>query len=157
VLIDRDAYSNVCAVFNRLCPQLVLIPLWGVSLANLVRMEIGKLMHLGLKPGVIEKLRKFWFTLLRDECVICGSRASDIDEFWSYCVSYRRGITRLVSLRSTCGHCHLAKHIGYGSTIGKREMVLKHLTKINNINLLNVEKLMDKIYDIWDSLSSITI
>jgi 5-methylcytosine-specific restriction endonuclease McrA len=82
------------------------------------------LMHLGLKPGVIEKLRKFWFTLPRDECVVCGSRASDIDEFWSYYVSDGRGIVRQVSLRSLCGHCHLAKHIGYASTIGKEKWPL---------------------------------
>jgi hypothetical protein len=37
--MDRNAYSNVCAMFNRLCPQLVLVPLGGVSLANQVRME----------------------------------------------------------------------------------------------------------------------
>jgi hypothetical protein len=57
--MDRDAYSSVCDVFNRLCPQLVPVFLWGVSLAKLVRMKTGELMHLGLKPGVIEKLRKF--------------------------------------------------------------------------------------------------
>lgn len=67
-----------------------------------------------------------------------------------------RGIARLVSLRSLCSQCHLAKHIGYASTIGKREIALKHLAKINNITLLDVDRLLDKIYDIWDSLSSIT-
>jgi len=154
--MDRDAYSSVCDVFNRLCPQLVPVLLWGVSLAKLVRMKTSELMHLGLKPGVIEKLRKFWFTLPRDECVVCGSRASDIDEFWSYYVGDGRGIARLVSLRSLCSQCHLAKHIGYASTIGKREIALKHLAKINNITLLDVDRLLDKIYDIWDSLSSIT-
>ena len=35
-------------------------------------------------------------------------------------------------------------------------MALKHLAKINNITMLDVKMLMDKIYDIWDSLSSTT-
>jgi hypothetical protein len=65
-------------------------------------------------------------------------------------------VARLVSLRGLCSHCHLAKRISYVSIIGKREMVLKHLAKINNITLLDVEMLIDKIYDIWDSLSSTT-
>jgi hypothetical protein len=154
--MDGDAYSDVYAVFNRLCPQLVPKPLWGVSLAKLVRMKTDDLIYFGLELEVIEKLKSFWFKLPRDKCAVCGSRASDIDEFWSYYVVDGRGIARLVSLRSLCSHCHLAKHIGYASNIGKRDVALEHLTKINNITLLDVERLLDKIYDIWDSLSSIT-
>jgi hypothetical protein len=59
-----------------------------------------------------------------------------------------RVVARLVSQSSLCGHCHLAKHISYASIIEKREMALKHLAKINNITLLDVKMLMDKIYDI---------
>jgi hypothetical protein len=114
-------------------------------------MKTKEFTRLGLEPGVIEEQKSFWITLPSDKCVVCDSSTSDIDEFPSHCVGDGRVVARLVSLRSLCGHCHLAKHISYVSIIGKREMTLKHLAKINNTTLLDVE--MHKIYDIWDSLS----
>jgi len=156
VFLGMDAYESVCTVFNKLCPQLVPKPLWGVSLAKLVRMRTSELIRLGLEPGVVGELKSFWLALPRDKCVVCGSKASDIDEFWSYHVDDGRGLARIVSLRSLCGSCHLAKHIGYAGIIGKRREALEHLARINKSTLLDVYMHLDKIYEIWESLSSIT-
>ena len=61
--MDGDAYSSVCTMFNRLCPQLVLVPPWDVSIAKLIKMKTREFMRLGLEPGVIEEQKSFWITL----------------------------------------------------------------------------------------------
>lgn len=151
-----DAYESACSVFNKLCPQLVPKPLWGVSLAKLVRMSTSELSLLGLEPRVAEELKSFWLALPRDKCVICGSKASDIDEFWSYHVDSGRGLARIVSLRSLCGNCHLAKHVGYAKVTGRLSEALEHLARINDSTLSDVYTRLEKIYETWRSLSSIT-
>jgi hypothetical protein len=154
--MNVDAYSTICTVFKKLCPKLVPKPLWGVSIAQLVRMGVGELIDLGLEPRDIEKLKYFWFSLPRDRCAICGSKASDIDEFWDYYVNSGRGVAKLVSLRGLCGYCHLAKHIGYANVTGRIEEALKHLAEINNIALPGIYMLLDETYNVWRMLSSIT-
>jgi len=156
VAVDMDAYESVCSVFNKLCPQLVPKPLWGVSLAKLVRMGTDELSLLGLEPRVAGGLKSFWLALPRDKCVICGSKASDIDEFWSYHVDSGRGLARIVSLRSLCEKCHLAKHIGYANVTGRLNEALEHLARVNNSTLSDVYTHLGKIYETWESLSSIT-
>jgi hypothetical protein len=151
-----DAYNNICMVFRKLCPKLVPKPLWRVSIAKLVRMSVGELIDLGLEDEVVEKLKSFWLSLPRDRCAICGSKASDIDEFWDYYVDGGRGIARLVSLRSLCSSCHLAKHIGYANVTGRLEEALKQLAKVNNLTPLDIYMLLDEVYSIWRMLNSIT-
>uniref|UniRef100_A0A7J2U2Q3 HNH endonuclease n=1 Tax=Ignisphaera aggregans TaxID=334771 RepID=A0A7J2U2Q3_9CREN len=154
--MNVDAYSSICTVFKRLCPKLVPKPLWRVSVAKLVRMNIGELIGLGLEIEVIEKLKSFWSSLSRDRCVICDSKASDIDEFWDYYVDGNRGIARLVSLRSLCSSCHLAKHIGYANVTGRLDEALEQLAKVNNLTPLDVDILLNEVYSIWRMLNSIT-
>jgi len=120
-------------------------------------MDIGELIGLGLEIEVIEKLKSFWSSLPRDRCIICNSKGSDIDEFWDYYVDCGRGIARLVSLRSLCSSCHLAKHIGYANVIGRFEEALEQLAKVNNLTSLDVYMLLDEVYSIWRMLSSITM
>jgi hypothetical protein len=119
-------------------------------------MNVGELIDLGLEIEVVEKLKSFWFSLPRDKCAICSSKASEIDEFWDYYVDGNRGIARLVSLRSLCSSCHLAKHIGYANVIGKLEEALKQLAKVNNLTPPDVYMLLDEVYSIWRMLNSIT-
>jgi hypothetical protein len=151
-----DAYSSICIVFRKLCPKLVPKPLWRVSIAQLVRMSVSELIGLGLDIRVIEKLKSFWSSLPRDRCIICNSKGSDIDEFWDYYANGNRGIARLVSLRSLCSSCHLAKHIGYANITGRLEEALKQLAKVNNLTPLDVYILIDEVYSIWRMLNSIT-
>jgi hypothetical protein len=151
-----DAYSSICTVFKRLCPKLVPKPLWRVSIAQLVRMNVGELIDLGLEIEVVEKLKSFWFSLPRDKCAICSSKASEVDEFWDYYADGNRGITRLASLRSLCSSCHLAKHIGYANVIGGFEEALEQLAKVNNLTPLDVDILLDEVYSIWRMLNTIT-
>jgi hypothetical protein len=151
-----DAYSSICILFKRLCPKLVPKPLWRVSIAQLVRMNVGELIDLGLEIEVVEKLKSFWFSLPRDKCAICGLKASEVDEFWNYYVDGGRGIARLVSLRSLCSSCHLAKHIGYANATGRLEEALEQLAKVNNLTPLDVDILLNEVYSIWRMLNSIT-
>jgi hypothetical protein len=154
--MNVDAYSNICTAFKRLCPKLVPKPLWRVSIAKLVRMSVSELIGLGLEDKVVEELKSFWSSLPRDKCVICDSKGSNIDEFWDYYVDGGRGIARLVSLRSLCSSCHLAKHIGYANATGRLDEALEQLAKVNNLTSLDVYMLLDEVYSIWRMLSSIT-
>jgi hypothetical protein len=120
-------------------------------------MSVDELIGLGLDIRVIEKLKSFWFSLPRDSCAVCGSKGSDIDEFWDYYVDGSRGIARLVSLRSLCSSCHLAKHIGYANAAGRLEEALKQLAKVNNLTPLEIYILLDEVSSIWRRLSSVTL
>jgi len=153
--MSTDAYTSTCSKFERLCPRLVPKPLWGVSIAKLVRMKAGKLASLGLGVEVAEKLKNFWFSLPRGKCAVCGSKASDVDELWYYYMDAGRGVARLVSLRSLCSRCHLAKHIGRASEIGRFEEALKHLAEVNGITIQHARILLVGVYSIWEELSSI--
>jgi hypothetical protein len=107
-------------------------------------MNVGELIDLGLEIEVAEKLKSFWLSLPRDKCAICDSKASEVDEFWDYYVDGNRGITRLMSLRSLCSSCHLAKHIGYANATGRLGEALEQLAKVNNLTPLDVYKLLEK-------------
>jgi hypothetical protein len=57
--MDGDAYSSVCTMFNKLCPQLVPSPLWDVSIPKLIKTKTKEFMRLSLEPGVIEEQESF--------------------------------------------------------------------------------------------------
>ena len=122
-----DVYGHVCSMLTRLCPRLVPGPLFGFSLANLARLDpevVCGVVYGGVSEGcasAINELGRWWFSLPRDRCNICGSRANQIDEDWRYCVEGDAGIAMLEGLIQLCDRCHLAKHQAtHGFTAGLR-------------------------------------
>jgi hypothetical protein len=174
-----EAYSSVGKRVSKLCPRLVPYPLWGLSLANLARMEprIASVISEDY-PVLVEKISRYWASLDRgSKCEICGGDGNEIDEDWRYFVFNKkgkpvpvttmrskntvlhessRGIAYLEGLRLLCSKCHLAKHQGYARTHGKEREALKWLQKVNRINSMDeVKRLVDQAFNIFEQLSGI--
>jgi len=156
-----DAYSGVCSVLNRLCPRLVPSPLFGFSLANLARLDPE--IVCGIVYGcvneacvsAINELGRWWFSLPRDRCGVCGSRASQIDEDWRYCVKGDADIAVLEGLVQLCDECHLAKHLGYALTHGRFEEAIKRVAEVNNVSEELAKQVAEEAFKVHGSLSKI--
>jgi len=156
-----DAYSGVCSVLSRLCPRLVPSPLFRFSLANLARLDpevVCGVVYGGVNEvcvSAINELGRWWFSLPRDRCSVCGSRASEIDEDWRYCVEGDAGIAVLEGLVQLCDECHLAKHLGYASTHGRFEESIKRVAEVNNVSEELTRQVVDKAFEVHSYLSEI--
>jgi len=157
----EDAYHEVCSVFTRLCPRLVPSPLWGVSLASLARADPDAIC--GVVYGsvnsdctaIVKEFRKWWFSLPRDQCSVCGSQASEVDEDWRYCIEANTGIAVLERLVPLCEKCHLAKHLGYASVHGKGREALEHLTRVNGVDIETAKRATRRAFEVHMTLSRI--
>lgn len=164
-----DAYNEVCSKLARLCPRLVPSPLWGLSLARVVRMAPQAALTIcDSCPEIVEKAHRYWMSLNRSGvCEVCGGLGNEIDEDWLYCVfdedgnlakdivlrnpllekaRLYKGIAYLQGLRLLCEKCHLAKHQGYAQVHGRGQEALEHLARINQLSLEEVRKLVDKAF-----------
>jgi hypothetical protein len=153
-----DAYGGVCSVLNRLCPRLVPSPLFGFSLANLARLDsevVCGIVYGGVNEvcvSAINELSRWWFSLPRDRCSVCGSRASEIDEDWRYCVKGDAGIAVLEGLVQLCNVCHLAKHLGYALTHGRFEEAIKRVAEVNNVSEELAKQVAEEAFKVHGSL-----
>ena len=175
---NSDAYSTVCSRLVKLCPRLVPRPLWGLSLARVARMAPqAALAVCDSCLETVEEIHRFWMTLDRNgKCGVCGEAGNEIDEDWLYCLLDKdgnlvghkgvviltlekarqyKGIAYLRSLRLLCEKCHLAKHQGYAEVHGREQEALEHLARINQLNLEETRKLVDKAFSIHHQLSKI--
>jgi len=157
----EDAYQNVCSVFTRLCPRLVPSPLWGISLANLARADPDVVCGIAYGDGnsgctaIVNELRRWWFSLPRDYCRVCGSPASDVDEDWKYCIENGAGRATLEELVPLCEKCHLAKHLGYSAIHGKDKEALEHLARVNGIDIEAAKLAVWIAFEIYSALSKV--
>jgi hypothetical protein len=147
-----DAYKEICSKFKKLCPRLVPSPLWGLSIAQLCRIPEYLAPIFGLHPHELSKIKKFWESLDRKKCAVCGNSENiHIDEIWIYDITSKEII--LIDLIPLCEKCHNAKHIGKATKIGKYKESLKHLANINEIPEEECEKLVEKSFKIYKELS----
>jgi len=157
----EDAYQEVCSVFTRLCPRLVPSPLWGVSLASLARADPEVICGVACGSSnsncvaTVNEFRKWWFSLSRGQCRVCGSQATDIDEDWRYCTENNVGIAVLKRLVPLCEKCHLAKHLGYASIHGKGREALEHLARVNGVDIEVAKRVARRAFEIHAALSGI--
>jgi len=150
-----EAYEDVCNVLDVLCPRLVPKPLWGASIARLVRLRISEAAVLGLEPQQLLKLKQFWWSLKREKCDVCDSPARHIDEDWRYYINGSQGVAVLANLRPLCEKCHLAKHLGFASAIGRDDEAIQHLAQVNRVDAYTVIDLLLEIQIAWAQLSSL--
>ena len=148
-------------MLNRLCPRLVPSPLFGFSLANLARLDpevVCGVVYGGVSEIcvlAINELSRWWFSLSRDRCSVCGSRASEIDEDWRYCVKGDAGIAVLEGLVQLCDECHLAKHLGYALTHGRFKEAIKRVAEVNNVSEELAKQVAEEAFKVHGSLSKI--
>jgi len=175
-----EAYSSVCERFSKLCPRLVPEPLWGLSLANLARMEPRIASVISEEyPALVEKIGRDWMSLDRSgKCEVCGGDGNEIDEDWRYFVFNNMGepvsvttmqpentgihesfmgIAYLEDLRLLCSKCQSAKHLGRTSAQGENKYyeAIYRLQKVNRLNEVEVRQLVDQTFNIHDRLSRI--
>jgi len=151
----KEAYEDICNTLDVLCPRLVPKPLWGASIARLVRMRISEAVALGLEPQLFLNLRQFWRSLKRERCDVCGSPARHIDEDWRYYADGSQGVAVLENLRPLCEECHLAKHLGFASVIGRDDEAIQHLAQVNGVDVNTVLELLPEVQRVWIQLSSL--
>jgi hypothetical protein len=150
----------------KLCPRLVPSPLWGVSLARLVRLSAGEVE--ALEPGsasTVAELRRYWWSIERRACSICGERGGHVDEEWEYYVvaggeltcslTGDSGVAYLVRVRVLCERCHLAKHLGYASVTGRLREALNHLAGVNRVDEATAKMILRRAIETWEALSRI--
>jgi len=158
---SADAYSGVCSVLTRLCPRLVPGPLFGFSLANLARTDpevICDVVYGDVSEdcvSAINSLYRWWFSLPRDRCKVCGSRANQIDEDWRYCIKGDAGVAVLDGLVQLCDRCHLAKHLGYASTHDKFDEAFRHIVEVNGVSEETARRVVDEAFRVHRSLSEV--
>ena len=163
---ECEAYSGVCSLTPKLCPRLVPSPLWGVNLAKLVRLSAGEAEM--LEPGstsVVAELRRYWWSIDRRACSVCGERGRHVDEEWEYYVVASgelacnlvgdSGVAYLARVRVLCERCHLAKHLGYASAIGRLREALDHLARVNKVDEATARVALRRAMDAWEALSRI--
>jgi hypothetical protein len=118
---------------------------------------------------VINVFREWWYSLDRGICRFCGAKASHVDEDWRYylydvsggqicgevLLKGVKGVAYLNSLVPICESCHIAKHLGYASVVGRGEEALNKLANINGVSVEEARKLENFVFTTWRRLSTI--
>jgi hypothetical protein len=90
-------------------------------------------------------------------CEICGGQGDahpvEAHEVWSY--NNQTGIQKLEYIISLCPSCHKAKHIGLAMVNGEAEAVKKHILKVNNWKMEDLDKYINEAFYLFDKRSSI--
>jgi len=131
---ECEAYSDVCSLTPRLCPRLVPSPLWGVNLAKLVRLGAGEAEV--LEPGstsVVAELRRYWWSIDRRACSVCGERGRHVDEEWEYYVVASEELA-----------CSLVGDSG-----------VAYLARVNKVDEATARVALRRAMDAWEALSRI--
>lgn len=87
-----------------------------------------------------DRLRKESYFKAHYKCEICGQVGTDqgrshpveCHEIWDY--DDKKKIQKLIGLISLCPHCHMVKHFGRTTAIGKQDVAMKHLEEVNGWN-----------------------
>ena len=96
-----------------------------------------------LPTSVWDKLRKESYKNAKYKCEICKDsginqgykHALECHEIWEY----QNDTQILTGLIALCPNCHMAKHIGRAIAIKKGPQIFKHIAKVNNWSMEDVE------------------
>lgn len=106
-----------------------------------------------------------WNTLRREayaaagyKCEICGGRGKqhpvEAHEVWSY--DSATAVQKLTGILCLCPDCHMVKHFGLAQMRGLEAKARKHLAKINDWSLRQVEAHLTEAFDEWRARSQIS-
>lgn len=84
-----------------------------------------------------DKLRKESYSHANHKCEICGDHGKnqgkkhfvECHEIWKY--DDEKRTQKLEGLISLCPRCHMVKHFGRSTVIGKQDVAMAHLEKVN--------------------------
>jgi hypothetical protein len=106
-----------------------------------------------------DRLRRNSYKKANYKCEICGESGIDqgfnhpveCHEIWEYDDIFNEQI--LTDLISLCPLCHKTKHIGLAMNNGEEDMVLEHMSKVNNISYEDAYKKVIEAFDVWKERS----
>lgn len=103
-----------------------------------------------------ENVKKDTFKKAENRCEICfavGKRwPVECHEVWNY--DDKNNIQKLLGTIALCPSCHMVKHIGYASVVGKLETARRHLIKVNQMSEFQADSYIEHCFNIFDRRSS---
>lgn len=89
-------------------------------------------------------------------CKICGAKEDSLDlhEVWTF--DDENMIQKLVELIPICSSCHMVKHLGRASQLGRYDEAIKHLAHVNQWSIKQAEQYASSAFDIWARRSRYT-
>lgn len=104
--------------FNDIKLQIELVP--GSSWFDNVRSRVSQYRW--------RKIREQVMVECDEKCAVCGAKAKDAHEVWSFNDSGEQNLERIEGL---CRRCHQVKHIGLSIKRNRYKAALAHLMHVN--------------------------
>jgi hypothetical protein len=107
-----------------------------------------------IKPSQWDKIRKLSYSMAMNRCEICEGRGKrqgfkhdlECHEIFEY--DDVNKVQKLIGLVSLCPICHLVKHFGRASAIGKQAICMKQLQKLNSWTHKDVVTYLKEVYEL---------
>ena len=106
-----------------------------------------------------DRLRKHSYRLANYRCEICNDVGTgqgynwpvECHEVWGYDdVEHVQTLIRLIAL---CSRCHLVKHIGRAQLMGKHDLAVAHMRKVNGWNAEQAKTHIREAFNVWQERS----
>ena len=95
-----------------------------------------------------DTIRKSVYKKAGNKCEVCDKPGRlECHEIWDY--DDNANIQTLIGMEALCNSCHLVRHIGRASVIGKLEIAIKHLCKINGWSKSDAELYIEAVFEVW--------
>ena len=106
-----------------------------------------------------DKLRKESYAKANNKCEICGDHGKkqgsrhfvECHEIWDY--NQKNRTQKLTGLISLCPRCHMVKHFGRTTVIGKQAIAMSHMEKVNKWNHKQVVKYLAEVFTLHNERS----
>lgn len=131
---------------QKVVPELIPAPLWGMSLANLANRRLRW-------SAVWRKIREHELRRSEGRCDYCGSQIGlTVHEVWEY--DDERHVQALVGFRVSCRACALVSHMGFASVQGLQADAIKHLMRINRLPYAEASEIVKRAFRTWEERSA---
>ena len=110
---------------------------------------------------VWDRIRRKVYQEAGYKCQICNGIGEkhpvECHEIWEYEVikKHQEGIQRLLGFQALCPKCHQVKHYGLSQMRGLEEECIKHLAKINQMSIEDVNDYVEACWEIWRARNEI--
>ncbi len=80
-------------------------------------------------------------------CAACAGKVEGLEcnEIWEY----KDGVASLAGFEMLCPQCHLAVHIGRAEKLGRLDEILRHLCKVNGIDMSAAIRMRNEAFREW--------
>lgn len=110
----------------------------------------GKNARTKLSPSIWRHIRTGVYADALYKCRICGSTGRlECHEVWEY--DDEQHIQKLVGLQCLCTDCHLSKHFGRATAIGREEDAIRHMMHVNGWTRSQVDQHINNSLVVWNS------